>query len=705
MYMKQLLRKNNPWLLMACALSAGYTAAAQAPADTTAWPAYRKDVVAAVFNKISKSHFEPRKLDDAYAAGVWKRYIASLDPHRNIFLQEDIKRLSAFQSTIDDEIKNSATGFFDAAFAIYTQRVHDLQILCEQTLAKPFDFKVKETVLAQRKNAPYPVTKAEQADLWRKLLKYYTLRNYMEMQDSAATAVPSPALEAKAREKTGKWYADYFRQSTRREAANEKFFQYMADAVMEVDPHTAYTAPQALTLNDMLNKRYFGLGIELGVKDADFFVKRLLPGGSAYRAGTVKENDLILAISDHQGKMKEVAGIPPTEVAAMIRGEKGTPVKLQLQQPGDKPRQVTVTREEIIDTENRTKSAVIEHNGKRFGYIYLPIFYTDDSPAKINGACNDVVRAVEQLKQEEVDGIVMDLRGNGGGALDEVVRMGYCFVPEGPMSWLRGKDKVDRYNSPAATPLYDGPLTVLVDESSASASEIFAAAMQDRKRALIIGTSSTFGKGTAQMNVNLGKMGDPDKGTKDISYGSMRLTVQKFYRVTGESTQLKGVVPDIVLQDRMNRESVMEKDYSSALVCDTMKLMPFERETFTFDYNTVVGKARKRAAQASAFKAIAASNAQLEKIAQQPAPLDLPAFRQRYKQAAQLEKDIKATKQNTGADSLRVSLPVNRSLHPSLRKADNSPATTEFLQKTAKDIYLAETVRVLEDMINNKITK
>lgn len=688
---------------MACALSAGYSARAQAPADTSAWPAYRKDVMAAVFNKINKSHFAPRQLDDAYAADVWKRYLASLDPNRCIFLQEDIKHLSAFQSTIDDEIKISGTGFFDAAFAIYTQRIHEVQTLCEQTLAKPFDFKVKETVMAERKNVPCPAGKTEQADLWRKLLKYYTLRNYLEMQDSAAKGKPDPALEAKAREKVGKWYADFFRQNTRKQTVNEKFFQYIADATLEVDPHTMYTAPQALTLNDMLNKRYYGLGIELGVKDADFFVKRMLPGGSAYRSGQVKENDLLLAISDHQGQMKEITGIPPTEVAAMIRGEKGTPVKLQLQQPGAKPRDVTVNREEVIDTENRAKSAVIARNGKRFGYIYLPIFYTDDTPTKQNGACNDVVREVEKLKQEEVDGIIMDLRGNGGGALDEVVRMGYCFVPEGPMSWLRGKDKVDRYNSPATPPLYDGPLTVLVDEGSASASEIFAAAMQDRKRGLVIGTSSTFGKGTAQTNVNLGKMGDPAKGTTDISYGSMRLTVQKFYRVTGESTQLKGVRPDIVLQDRMNRESVMEKDYSSAMVCDTMKLLPFNRETFTFDYSRVVENARKRVAQASAFTAIATGATQLGQLSSTAVALDLPSFYQRYAQAARLEQSIRNAKQ--GADTLRVSLPVDRSVHPSLQKADNSTATTEFLQKAAKDIYLAETVKVMEDMVDNKVSK
>lgn len=700
--MKLLPRKNNPWLLMVCALSASYSAHAQAPADTAAWPAYRKDVIAAVFNKINKSHFAPRQLDDVYAADVWKRYIATLDPNRCIFLQEDIKRLSAFQSTIDDEIKASGTGFFDAAFAIYTQRLHEVQALCEQTLAKPFDFTVKETVQAERKNASYPAGKKEQADLWRRLLKYYTLRNYIEMQDSATKGRPDAALEVQAREKTGKWYADFFRQNTRSQAINDKFFQYIGDAAMEIDPHTMYTAPQALTLNDMLNKRYFGLGIELGVKEADFFVKRMLPGGSAFRSGEVKENDLILAISDHQGQMKEVAGVPPTEVAAMIRGEKGTPVKLRLKQPGARPRNVTVTREEIIDKENRAKSAVITRDGKRFGYIRLPVFYTDDTPTKQNGACNDVVREVEKLKQEEVEGIVMDLRGNGGGALDEVVRMGYCFVPEGPMSWLRGKDKVDRYNSPATPPLYDGPLTVLVDEGSASASEIFAAAMQDRKRALVIGTNSTFGKGTAQTNVNLGKMGDPAKGTTDISYGSMRLTVQKFYRVTGESTQLKGVRPDIVLQDRMSQESVMEKDYPSAMACDTMKLLPFTPGTFTFNYNKVVETARKRIATEAAFTTVAAGAKQLEQLNSGTVALDLPSFYQRYMQTAQLEQNIKDAKQATGNNTLRVSLPVDRSVHPSLLKADNSPATTEFLQKTATDIYVAETIKILHDMISAK---
>ncbi|MBC9932831.1 carboxy terminal-processing peptidase [Chitinophaga qingshengii] len=703
--MKQVFAKNIPLLGIACALSASYSAGAQAPADSTTWPAYRKEVISAVFNKINKTHFAPRTLDDTYAAAVWKRYIATLDPNRCIFLQEDIQRLSAFQSTIDEEIKSSNTAFFDEAYQLYTQRINELSTLCNQVLARPFDLNAKETVLAARKNAPYPANKTEQAALWRKLLKFYTLRYYMEMQDSSAGTALNPALETKAREKVQKWHADFFKQATRPQAPNDKFFQYIADAALEIDPHTVYTAPKELTLDDVLSRRYYGLGIELGIKEADFFVKRMMPGGSAYRSGQVKENDLILAISDHQGQMKNVTGIPATEVAAMIRGEKDSPVKLQLQQPGDKPRDVVVKREEVIDTENRAKTAVITRDGQRFGYIYLPMFYTDDTPTKVNGACNDVALAVEKLKQEEVDGIIMDLRGNGGGALDEVVRMGYCFVPAGPMTWLRGKEKVDRYNSPATAPLYEGPLTVLVDENSASASEIFAAAMQDRQRGLIIGTSSTFGKGTAQSNANLGKMGDKTKGTTDVSYGSMRLTVEKFYRVTGESTQLKGVRPDIVLQNKMNLESIMEKDYPSALACDTMKLLPFDRQAYNFNYNTVVDNARKRIASDNVLTGIVKNTGRLEQLNAQPAALDLASFRQRYTQVSALEKSVREAKLQGDTTAVQVAAPVDRSIHPSLRQEDRSTSTKDFHQRIAKDIYIAETIKVMEDMISNKISK
>ncbi|SEW51076.1 carboxy terminal-processing peptidase [Chitinophaga arvensicola] len=699
-------------LLSVCTAFTGLTVRAQSPDDPAGQQAYRSAVITTVMKKVKKDHFSPKAIDDAYSAAVWQKFLRNMDPNSNLFLQEDVARLAIYKDQIDDQLNTGSTAFFDAAYALYAQRCEEASRICQQVLATPFDLKQKERVMAARKDQPFCKDKQEREELWRKLLKYYTLRHYMEMRaaggDTTTRIVTvDAALEAKARTKVRKWYEDYFRQSSGKRGADDKFAWYINTAMFEIDPHTTYAAPEDRSLNEALNKRYFGLGMELGTRESDYYVKRLLPGGSAYRSGQVKENDNIVAIADKKGEMLTVSGLPANEVTGMIRGEKGTSVKLTLQQPGEKSRIVTVKREEVIDVENKVKSAIIEKNGKRFGYIYLPLFYMDPSGAKINGASGDMAREVEKLKEQEVDGIVVDLRGNGGGSLDEVVTMGYCFVPSGPITWLRKKDNINRYSSPDMAPLYEGPLTVLVDEGSASASEIFAAAIQDRGRGLIVGTSSSFGKGTAQMNINIGKMGDAQKGIADVSYGSMRLTVEKFYRINGSSTQLKGVVPDVVLQDRMQWQAITEKDYSSALVCDTVGLPPYDRLAWHFNYEKVVTRAGVRIRNNPAYAAITANTRQLKSLQEQPAKLDLSSFAANYQQAARYEKEIQQAKELKGENVLKMIPATERSINPAMVKTDAVSAARyqEWLDKLGKDIYLSETISVLEDMVTNPVKK
>jgi carboxyl-terminal processing protease len=704
-------KKGKCLLFTVCAVSAVFSASAQSPENPKEVPAYRNAVITSAIDKVKKTHFNPKPIDDVYSAAVWNQFIHTLDPNSYFFLKEDITRLAVYKLQIDDQLNTGSSTFFDTAYAIYSQRVAEASLLCKKVLSVPFDFSKKEVVMGWRKELPFPENKPERDELWRKLLKYYTLRHYVEMLAAKGdTAMKQTKVDreiaAKAQEKVRKYYDDFFRQAATQKSAEEKFNQYVMVALMEIDPHTVYAGPKDRAFNEMLNKRYFGLGLELGTKESDYYVKRLLPGGTAFKSGAVKENDNIIAIADSKGEMVTVSGLPASEVTGMIRGEKGTSVKMTLQQPGEQARIVTVKRDEVIDMENRAKGAVIEKDGKRFGYIYLPMFYLDPTGNKINGASNDVAREVEKLKEAEVDGIIMDLRGNGGGALDEVVRMGASFMPAGPMTWLRAKDVMNRYTSPDVTPLYDGPLTVLVDENSASASEIFAAAMQDYGRAIIVGTASTYGKGTAQMNVNIGKLGDSDKGIPDVSYGSMRLTVEKFYRINGTSTQLKGVVPDVVLQDKMNWQSFIEKNYSSALAFDSLQLPPFVRPALTFNYNAVVEKARLRVSKNPSYAMITENTLRLKTLTEQQVALDLVSFTAQSQQADNYQKVIQQAKELKERHQLNVALAVYRSVNPVLQQAEaNKTSNKDWLQKIGKDIYIAETIAVLEDMITHPATK
>ncbi|WP_143310039.1 carboxy terminal-processing peptidase [Chitinophaga vietnamensis] len=678
------------------------------PMTDVSQPGYRGAAIASAFKKIKKDHFNYHGVDDAYSREVWEKFMHVLDPNNDIFLQEDIQQLSTYKDKIDEAINDGSSAFFDAAYAIYSKRIREAESICMRILQQPFDMQQHESVeVAWNKNWPFPANEQARENSWRRFLKYYTLRHYMEM-DTAATAAKktfNPAIEAKARENVRKWYAEYFRQSTSKDAMKEKFTQFMEVMIGEVDPHSAYIAPDDRSFNEMLTKRYYGLGIELGIKESDFFVKRMMPGGTAYKSGVVKENDIIVAIMDSKGEMVPINGMDATHVTAMIRGDKGTSITLKLQQPGEQARTVTLKRDEVIDTENRAKSALIEKNGKKFGYIYLPTFYVDASGTGLKGCAGDVWTEIEKLKENEVDGIIMDLRGNPGGALDEVVRMCAGFVPASPISWLRSKDSLQRYTSPAMGPLYDGPLTVMVDEGSASASEIFSAAMQDLGRGIIIGTASTFGKGTAQSGFSLGKSGDVAKNIPDTVYGTLRLTLQKFYRITGAATQLNGVTPDIVLQNRMSLESIMEKDFSSALPNDTLKLLPFDKVKSGYDLKKVIQLANARIKATPALADIDNNMAQLKTLRNKTMLLNLEDFRKAYSAAHSCEKRIQQDRELPAGHTLLVAPALLRSVNPATLKTTPGEElrSKAWLEKLSKDIYLDQTVSVLEDMLSNRL--
>jgi carboxyl-terminal processing protease len=689
----------RPFILAALATSCAFAARAQAQTEQ-----FRSEIIRNVLEKIKTKHYAPRPLDDNWSANVWDSYIRQLDPNRNIFLQEDINKLTTQRKQLDDQMTAFHTDFFDSVYAVYRLRMAENKALTEKILAEKFDYTRRESAVLSGTGRSYPAGQKEKEDLWRKQLKSQVMRNYMELKTAAGdtlhtNALPEPATEAKARERVHKWYNDQFRVAENAGAEDEKFSAYLAAAMIGIDPHTSYSGPKDKTLEQQISRRYFGLGMELGEKETEYYIKRLLPGGSAAKSGIVRENDRILSISDNKGTLVPISGLTAGEVTGMIRGDKNTEVKLVLRQPGDTMRAVTVKRGEVIDLENRVKSAVLEKDGKKFGYLYLPMFYLDPSGQNLTGASADVAREVEVLKEQEVEGIIVDLRGNGGGSLDEVVRMSSIFLPSGPVTWLRTQSALNRYNGPVIPPAYGGPLVVMVNEGSASASEIFAAVIQDRKRGIIAGPSATYGKGTAQMTINIGKLGNPALGTSDVSYGSMRITSQKFYRITGTSTQLKGVVPDVVFQENMQPTEERERNFPTSLPCDTIQFPPFELAGTRFDYNEVVAKARSRAAASTSFAAVSENMARLKEYASLPVPLDFVTFRHHYEAASRIEKNIREGSKLPPGKDLQAQLPVNKSIRPDLRKeAPGNAGNKDWLKLVGEDVYIDASVSILEDL-------
>lgn len=686
-------------LFLTC--SAG-TLRAQTVKQTISEDSLRRAIVQAVSSKLTRSHFAPKPFDDKFSGEVWESFIRSLDPSSNIFLQEDIDRLSQYKTSIDEDINNARTSFFDAAFTCWQARVKECRAFAENTLKSPLRFNEGETFLMDRSKSAYPATKEEREKLWLASLKYSILKNYMDLEGSSITGVAlDTALERKARTKVAGWYRRFFIKQENTKAQNERFNAYMNSITLNMDPHTSYTFPQMQDqLGAMLRSSYFGIGMELGFNETDVFVKRLSPYGSAFKSGLIRENDRILAIADKTGKMVPTEDIEPAEVAYMIRGEQGTSVTLKLMQPGAAERTVSIERQALQDNSNKAKSAVVISNGKKIGYLFLPIFYMNPQDERMPGCSADVAAEIEKLKDQEVEGIVFDLRGNGGGSLAEVVRMCASFMMASPVSLLRSGEKVDVYTSPAVTePLFKGPLAVMVDEQSASASEIFAAAMQDHKRGLIIGTLSSFGKGTAQSPLNLGKMGDASKGIPDISYGSMRLTQQKFYRSSGASTQLKGVTPDIILADRTIPNAIMEKDMPAALTADTINVPGKKEAAPMVDYSAVIASAKQRAQDNASIRLLNEDMKKLLQLQQSAIPLTVDGFRKYQQQVSQCEKNIQSAK-TAATDILQIEPSLYTRINPELQKKDEIEEALykTWLEKLSKDTFLQQAVLLVQDM-------
>lgn len=689
--------------------SIGITSAQQQ--HVTADARYHDAVVGATFQKIRKYHYHPRVMDSVYSQRVLETFLKILDPDKNIFLAGDTARFAVFGDEIGSQLNKGKSWMFDTIYNCYKRRLTEVSVMCRRLLKNRFDFRLDDSIRLSKGQMSYPENNTTREALWRKKLKYAVLKRYFDLdtlmdQASQQEVLRDTAIENQSYRYIRNRFRDYFRNSLAETAKENRFTDFMSSAVGEIDPHTAYIAPTDRLIKEAITKQYFGIGIELGVKDASFFVKRMIRGGSALASGKVKENDLIVAILNAEGEMQQVTGMMITQVANLIRGEEGTSVTLELEQPGQQTRTVTIARKEMLESENRAKSAIILKGGKKLGYIYLPMFYTDPRGQNLLGASNDIAREVVKLKENEVDGIIMDLRDDGGGSLDEVVKMCSLFLPGGAVTWLRSQQGVKEYGLPPNGNLfYDGPLTVLVNENTASASEIFSAAMQDYHRAIIIGSSSTYGKGSAQSTRNMGKLGDVAKGIADTSYGSIRLTEQKFYRVTGISTQLAGVKPDIVLQEKMYENSLREKNYVSALRPDTIHVAPFNRLNWEFDYAKVMSNAKDRLANDRIFNVMGREMKRIQSLEKVAVPLQIAPFYKDYSRKKQLAQKLQQQRLLPAKDRLDVVAATLRRVRPSLQKQDpyDKKEYEDWLEKLSKDIYLNETVNVLTDMINYKV--
>lgn len=663
---------------------------------------------------LEQGHYSPKPIDDNFSKLVLTKFIQDMDDDKNILLQSDIEGFKKFDTRIDDEIHGSELISFFTISGVYINRLKETAGLYTDILAKPFDFTKEEEVMLDREKMSNPKTEAERKEIWRKRLKFLVLDRYHQSletreknKDSANFKVKADStLEREAREAVKKQMDRYFSTKINRENNDENFSTFVNAITSSMDPHTNYFAPvDKRTFDEGMKGSFYGIGAILKEDDGKIKIGSLVSGGPAWKGGELKVEDEIIKVAQGNEEPVDVTGYSVTDAVKIIRGaKKGSEVKLTIRRQDGTIKIISIIRDEIKLDDTFVRSAIINGDHK-VGYIYLPEFYVDFNDPTKPRCSEDVAREIQKLKAENVEGIIMDLRGNGGGSLPEVVKMVGLFIEDGPVCVVkgRGEDKPYQWKDKDKTVLYDGPLTVMVDEFSASASEIFAAAIQDYKRGIVIGSSSTFGKGTVQRQIPLNPESEnalfSNKEVEDL--GSVKLTLQKFYRVNGGATQLKGVTPDIVIPDRFEHLKFREKDIATALPWDEIGKAEYKPWTSTISNDVVVKYSDAQIAKNATFNKIKASIEWLEKYSDKPYTLNLTKYRQEQKELKAKQKELdnlfKLNKE-LSVKNIEADMAAINAAQEKIEK------NTAWLKRIGGDIYIDETVKVMKNMITQSAT-
>ena len=535
---------------------------------------------------LDRGHFDPKDINDVFSENVYKSYLENIDGQHRFFLKSDINAFNSYRYLIDDEIKNTQVEFFNLSFEKLMERMSQVEGFYKSLLETPFDFSIKDEINLDFKKASYANNLIELKAIWRKRLKLNALERFTSKKDEEAQKLEKDVtyvmktdneLEEKAREIISENMDAFFE---RYNDLNRKdwFSIYINSIVLQFDPHTSYLAPSDKDRFDAsMSGEFEGIGARLQKRNQEVKIVEVISGGPVWRDELLEIGDIILKVAQPNKEAIDISGMRLDDSIKLIKGPKGTQVILTIKSVDGSIEEVKVTRDVVILEETYARSSLIKNDKESFGLIELPKFYINFQDYNQRNAATDVKKELEQLKQKNVKGIILDLRNNGGGSLKTVVEMAGYFIKEGPVVQVKstgGKKEVLKDIDPSI--VWGGPLVILVNEFSASASEIIAAALQDYKRAIILGSNQTFGKGTVQNIFDLNKM---ITGGTYGDLGALKVTTDKFYRINGRSTQLEGVKSDVVFPNRYAYVEMGEKDQDNPLAWDSItpaSYKPFE---------------------------------------------------------------------------------------------------------------------------------
>ncbi|KRG28007.1 carboxy terminal-processing peptidase [Salegentibacter mishustinae] len=526
---------------------------------------------------LNEGHYDARDINDEFSEGVYDKYLEGLDGSKRFFYESDIEEFNAYRDKIDDQIKEKQIDFFDLTYNRLLKRSEEARDIYREILEKPFDFSKTEDINTDFSEAEYVSSKKELKERWRKQLKFSTLITYFDKieeeeqkkeEDPDYEMKSKEELEKEAREVTLSSLEEYYDFTDDLER-KDYFSVYLNSIVEAFDPHTFYFAPQDKDRFDIaMSGKLEGIGARLQKKSDNITITEVISGGPAWRSEELSEGDEILKVQqEDEDDPVSIVGMRLEDAVDLIKGPKDSKVTLTVRKKlMGNIEEITLTRDIVEIEETYAKTAMVQEEGKNFGIINLPKFYFNMEDYEERNAASDIRKDIIRLKEQNMDGLVLDLRNNGGGSLKTVVDIAGLFIEEGPIVQVKSNgQRKDVLSDEDPSVLWDGPLVILVNELSASASEILAAAMQDYKRAIIIGSKQTYGKGTVQNVIDLNRW---LRSNEFGDVGALKLTTQKFYRVNGGSTQLEGVKSDVVVPDRYSFVDIGEKDQDNPLPWD-----------------------------------------------------------------------------------------------------------------------------------------
>ena len=660
-----------------------------------------------IYDSVKQNHYAPPIIDDAYSEKVFNLYLKRLDYGKKFLLKSDIEQLNIYKQTLDEQWKEHRTEFFDVSYKILMQRIQMTEEWYKEILSKPLDYDKEEFYETDMEKTKYAETIHELKNEWRKMLKYQILLKMDEMReeeqkklekDSTHSLKPMTfdSLEYKARQKVLKSNNDWFKR-LKKLSYKDRIAAYLNAFINVYDAHTEYFPPKEKKKFDQsMSGQFEGIGARLQQKDGVIKVVEIIVGSPSYKQGELKAGDIILKVAQGDKEPVDITDMDIDDAIELIKGPKGTEVRLTVQKPDGSIKVIPIIRDVIEMEETYAQSFILEYENEKYGYIYLPSFYTDFTHSGAHHCSQDVRKEIEKLKKYKIQGLILDLRDNGGGSLQEAVDLTGLFIPEGPVVQVRGKmNYVNIFKDKNKDVAWNGPLSILINYNSASASEIVSAALQDYKRALILGTNS-YGKGTVQSFVDLDYYVLPNFDSIKPT-GSVKITMQKFYRINGDATQLKGVEPDIKFPHPYQYiDNFGEKKLDYPMPFDKITPVSEYQPYHTINYELLKKIAASAIKNNPAFKWIE-KQAEEYKRRKMNTKVNLKkeeffAYQQRLRK---LNKEFEEKK--TKYDAFKVLIPEENKV-----KFDEDTAKAgrqnRWARNIEKDAYIFETARLLKYM-------